>query len=287
VAPESGLLRLAIPCGLRAAPSQATERPAPRAESWGGKPSDSPAAVRARNDRKKYARRLAPFRAVPADVEWDAFLRSAEGDALIEEREVDYPGYRAFVLPRPASGTALGTASGTASGTAEVPPQGTAPGTADGTAGVVPTLSGAEALTALHDASRGVADLVGPAYERSVAAVLGSARVTRGEVDAMAAALASPAAWWPRSYRDGPPERVTLASLGGYRAAGANGTYTCEPLLALLAHVRAAARRAKAAPARPPAPPPPPSVAATAADARRVSRRLAASSPAPKEPADA
>jgi len=302
VACDAEGLRLAIPAGMRGATPPTADRPAPKGAGWSGKPSDGPAATRARHDRAAFKARLKGWSRVHAGVLWEEWIVTAEGAAFVAQREEDFPGYAERVTPRvtpsPRPGDALGVTPGDAGGDAPPSPPRTPPlsqrerhteraggdapdggrvtprGDAHGDAPrMTPPATGGAALDALRDAARDVADLVGPAYERSVAAALGSARVSDADVAAMARALASPAAWWPRSYRAPAPERATLADLAGFRSPTGDGSYTCEPLLALLAHARAAARKAKAAPARPPAPPPPPGEAVTGADVRR---RLAA-----------
>lgn len=284
VACDAEGLRLAIPAGMRGATAPAAERPAPKGAGWSGKPSDGPAATRARHDRAAFKARAKGWARVPAGVPWEEWIVTAEGAAFIAQREEDFPGYAERVTPRvtasPRPGDALGVTPGDAGGDAPPSPPRTPPLSqrerhterAEGDAPdggrvtprgdaprVTPQATGGAALDALRDAARDVADLVGPAYERSVAAALRSARVSDADVAAMALALAAPAAWWPRSYRAPAPERATLADLAGFRAADGSGSYTCEPLLALLAHARAAARRAKAAtPPEPAAPRPRP-----------------------------
>ena len=106
-------------------------------------------------------------------------------------------------------------------------------------------LSGRDAFDALADEARGVADFIGQAYELSAMRMLGAARLTRLEIRAMAEALKTPSAWWPKGTRDGVPERVTLKRLAGYPSKSESGGYECGPLSDLIAHVRAEAARAR------------------------------------------
>lgn len=267
-----------------------------------GKPSDSPSAVRARHDRSAFRARAKGWARVPAGLTWEAWLATPEGVSFVASREADFPGYADRVTPRVTPSPSPGDAPRVTPGDAPPSPPrtpplsprekhsegargdapGDAPGVTPGDAARVTPLTGAAALDALRDAARDVADLVGPAYERSVVAVLAGAKLSSADVQAMASALAAPAAWWPKSYREPAPERVTLASLAGFRAANGDGSYTCEPLLALLAHARATSRRGasqRAARSRAGAPPPPPPPAACVGEAavRAVARSISAS----------
>ena len=247
------------------APSAASTPPQGPA-AWQGKPSSSPAAVRLRNDRKKFARRESPFSQVTVGETWAQWMVSAEGEAFVSAREASHPGYRA----EGGTGTTVPRGTyhpGTTGGTTplspltlpslsekrreergEVPPPGTTPsavgttgGTAHGTA-----LDGASARHAPRAASRRWADLFGRTHELPIARMLADARLTSAEVQAVAEALKTPGAWWPKHDRDGAPARVNLKRLAGFPSAARDGTYECGPLGDLITHVRA-----KGAPAQP------------------------------------
>ena len=108
---------------------------------------------------------------------------------------------------------------------------------------------GFDPLAALQVAGAPHADLMGGGeLETGAAAFLVRARVHAAEVAPLAAALARPGAWWPKSAREA-PKRVTLADLAGYHTADG---YEFKPLAALVAHVRSAkpAARRVAEPSR-------------------------------------
>lgn len=186
--------------------------------AWDGKPSTSPSARRVRNDRGLFkARAKGMWKLTDPSLSWDEWLATADGVAFLAERENEHPGYGRVARQGSAS-----------EGSAGSTPKGSAQGSASGSA----TLEG------LREASRGVADLVGPAYERSVSRVIAQAMVTDAEVPAFVSALSRPSSWWPADIKT-VPARITLADLSGYRSAAADGTHECRPLLALIAHVRA------------------------------------------------
>jgi len=257
---EADALRLTLTTAtpMNAPPSR-VEDPA-EAPAHIGKPSDSPAAERARNDRKKFKRRLSPFAHVAAGVVWEAWIATAEGAAFVSERDSEFRGYRERAVP--AAVPNAGTAPRYRPGTAPVPPQGTAlpshtlpsenteeergeegargtavppPGTGTSTAqGTAPTPS---ILSGLQAAAKGATLTGALAVEREANATL--ARVTpplsADEIEEMGAALANPSAWWPAS-KNGPPKHVTLRDLAGWR--GDDGAHEWAPLFALVAHAR-------------------------------------------------
>lgn len=220
------------------------------AVAWQGKPSTSPIAMRARNDRALFkARAKGMWKLIDPALSWEEWVATPDGAAFLAEREREHPGYTRWVTPQGNAGNAQGNTPGNAP---LLPPHtplsspkneektqnGRAKGnTPKGNAGNTP---GGVTLDDLRDAARGVADLIGPAYERSVARVLSQAALMPAEVDAFVAALARPSAWWPADLKAA-PSRVTLADLASFRSAAADGTHDCKPLLALIAHVRAKA----------------------------------------------
>lgn len=238
--------------------------------AWQGKPSNSPSAERARNDRKKFKQRVSPFGHVAAGVEWERWVETAEGAAFVARREQEFPGYRLKVL--------VGTAPGTGTGTApvppryrppsspshspsfpvedeeereEVPPQGTGTGTAPGGG----TSSGLHLLDAMREASNGAATLdADSATQVAACNALVRLGVTEDEAHEMGAALANPSAWWTSGGKM--PAHVSLHRLRGYydRDAKAHGW---EPLQDIVAYVRGEfAKRAQRERAKGPAPKP-------------------------------
>lgn len=222
-----------------------------------GKPSTSKAAQRARNDRMKFNARSAPFKGIDPAETWESWVESGEGLAFVAEREHEFPGYRAWVTPKVTRGSAVRNTPGNT----RVTPQGNTPlkttsssetseererEEGEGNAQVTPqgngkgnTPSGNDLLDALRDAAgnRATLPLTGSAFERGAAKVLTAAHVTLDEIRRMGEALGEPARWWPPG-KDAPPKHCTWKPLAGYRADG--GGYEYGPLLALLAHVRAA-----------------------------------------------
>ena len=238
--------------------------------AWQGKPSTSPIAMRARNDRALFkARAKGMWKLIDAALSWEEWVATPDGVSFLAEREREHPGYTRWVTPLGNAGNASGNTPGNAP---RLPPhtplsspkneEKTQNGRAKGNAGNTPegnagNASGGVTLDGLRDAARGVADLIGPAYERSVSRVLSQASLTPAEVDAIVAALARPSAWWPSDLKAA-PSRVTLADLASFRSASGDGTHDCKPLLALIAHVRAkAAQPSPPRPARADVPPPP------------------------------
>ena len=254
------------PEGVRLAARSAPTAPPSRVEAPAeappptGKPSDAPAAERARNDRKKFARRLSPFAHVAAGVVWETWIATAEGAAFVSERESTFRGYRERAVPTAVPNA--GTAPRYRPGTAPVPPQGTAlpshtlpsenaenkreeedvrgtavppPGTGTSTAPVPPPSP--SILSGLQAAAKGATLTGALAMEREANATL--ARITpplsEYEIEDMGAALASPSAWWPPGKKSA-PKHVTLRDLAGWR--GDDGAHDWTPLVALVAHVR-------------------------------------------------
>ena len=118
--------------------------------------------------------------------------------------------------------------------------------------GPATTPTGRSLLDAFRDAAGSRATLVGNmSEERGLARMLDRLAPSTAEVQAMADALGSPAAWWPPGKRAA-PKHVTLRDLAGWKEA--DGEPGWAPLSALIAHVRAkaatpaAARRADPAP---------------------------------------
>jgi hypothetical protein len=121
---EADALRLTLTTATPlSAPPSRVEAPA-EAPAHTGKPSDSPAAERARNDRKKFKRRLSPFAHVAEGVVWETWIATSDGAAFVSERESEFRGYRERAVP--AAVPNAGTAPRYRPGTAPVPPQGTA-----------------------------------------------------------------------------------------------------------------------------------------------------------------
>lgn len=258
---EADALRLTLTTATPAvAPPSRVEAPA-EAPTSAAKPSDTPAAERARNDRKKFARRLSPFARVPAGVVWEAWIATAEGAAFVSERESTFRGYRERAVPTAVPNA--GTAPRYRPGTAQVPPPGTAlpshtlpsenkeeereeksargtavppQGTGTGTAPVPPPTP--SILSGLQTAAKGATLTGALAMEREANATL--SRITpplsADEIEDMGAALANPSAWWPAGKKSA-PKHVTLRDLAGWR--GDDGAHDWTPLMALVAHVRA------------------------------------------------
>jgi hypothetical protein len=220
------------------------------AVAWQGKPSTSPIAMRARNDRALFkARAKGMWKLIDPALSWEEWVATPDGVAFLAEREREHPGYTRWVTPQGNAGNAQGNTPGNAP---LLPPHtplsspkneektqnGRAKGnTPKGNAG---NTAGGVTLGDLRDAAHGVADLIGPTFERSVSRVLSEANLTRDEVAAMGRALATPSAWWTRDLGD-TPVRVTLADLAGWRSGDGDGRHDCKPLLRLIGHVRAAA----------------------------------------------
>ncbi len=260
---------------LVARPAPVASAPRAAAEEWQGKPSDSPAAERARNDRKKFKARVSPFSRVPADLSWEAWLATDEGEAFLAKRAEQFHGYGEWAVPHtgttpsvPPTGTA--TEGGTyRPGTAPVPPPSLPPhtplsfpekkeeeggGTASGgTAqnGGTGTAPQVPPLVALRDAVGGRATLTGAlAIEVELSRLLERHALTPDEIKRAGAAFEDPSAWWPRG-KNSAPRHVTLNDLAGFR--GDDG-YEWRALAALVAHVRASKRttpKPVTAPARP------------------------------------
>lgn len=109
--------------------------------------------------------------------------------------------------------------------------------------GPATTPTGRSMLDAFRDAAGGRATLVGNmSEERGLARMLDRLAPSTAEVQAMADALGSPAAWWPPGKRTA-PKHVTLRDLAGWKEA--DGEPGWAPLSALIAHVRAEAARAR------------------------------------------
>ena len=261
VAYEADALRLTLtPSTPHDATSSRAEAPA-EAPPTTGKPSDTPAAERARNDRKKFTRRLSPFAHVAAGVVWEAWIATADGAAFVSERESTFRGYRERAVP--AAVPNAGTAPRYRPGTAPVPPPGTAlpshtlpsgnaenkreeedvrgtavppPGTGTSTAPVPPPAP--SILSGLQAAAKGATLTGALAMEREASATL--ARITPplsvDEIEDMGAALANPSAWWPPGKKAA-PKHITLRDLAGWR--GDDGAHDWTPLMALVAHARA------------------------------------------------
>lgn len=237
------------------------------AVAWQGKPSKSPSAQRARTDRALFAsREKGMWKLIDPALSWDEWIATPEGRAFIADREREHPGYARWVTPQGNAGNAQGNTPGN---TPPLPPQtplsspkneeksqkARAKGNAGNTgSGNTPTRV---TLHDLRDAARGVTDLIGPGYERSVSRVLGDAALTFDELPRVVEALKSPASWWPSGH-NAAPARPTLADLAGYRSVAADGTHECRPLLALIAHVRAKGARAGVRRDDDLPPPPPP-----------------------------
>lgn len=257
------------------APPSRVEAPA-EAPPPTGKPSDTPAAERARNDRKKFARRLSPFAHVAAGVVWESWIATAEGAAFVSERESAFRGYRERAVPTAVPNA--GTAPRYRPGTAPVPPPGTAlpshtlpsenaenkreeedvrgtavppPGTGTGTAPVPPPSP--SILEGLQAAAKRATLTGALAMEREASETLSRIKppILPDEIADMGAALASPSAWWPPGKKSA-PKHVTLRDLAGWR--GGDGTHDWMPLMALVADVRARGARRNAD--LPPPPPP-------------------------------
>lgn len=261
-------------------PSSDTERPQ-GAVTTRGKPSASKAAQRARNDRAKFATRSAPFKDAPEGVKWDAWVATAEGRAFVELRDLEFPGYRAWVTPQ-------GNAVGNTPGNAWVTPLGNTPpektsssenseeekreegeGNAVPTAQVTPLGNTPKVtpLDMLRDAAGAAASLHGnPDLERGLLDQLTRRKLTDDVLRAMGAALATPGAWWRGK---GAPEYVTLTDLAGYCD---HGVYAWKALDWLVAH--ASKRTRPASPPRTIAAPPP-SLAAELEQAARFQREVA------------
>ena len=260
VAYEADALRLTLtPSTPHDAQPSRAEAPA-EAPTPAGKPSDTPAAERARNDRKKFTRRLSPFAHVADGVVWESWIATPEGAAFVSERESTFRGYRERAVPTavPNAGTAPRYRPGTApvpppgtalpshtlpSGNAEnkreeedargtaVPPPGTGTGTAQGTAPTPSILSGLQA------AAKGATLTGALAMEREANATLAriTPPLTADEIEDMGAALANPFAWWPPGKKAA-PKHITLRDLAGWR--GDDGAHDWTPLMALVAHAR-------------------------------------------------
>lgn len=321
---EMGLLAR-CPEGLRVAfVAHAAAQAAVESDSWDGgpfewqgKPSASPVAQRARNDRALFGKRVKGWGHIPPGVTWEQWVVTAEGEAFVVARESvpRFAGYRAWVTPRGNAGNTQGVTPG-------VTPQGNTPlarasdsqnspsfqgesekkrgtQTREGTAGVTPqgntggnttrVTPPASALDALRDASAGHATLTGAtALEREAAEVLSRHTLTETDLARAAAAFADPSAWWPRG-KNPAPKHVTLNDLAGF--CGERG-YEWRALAALVAHLRqrkAVRRFPPVAPAEPPVAPPLPPPRATSADARRALAAIKTPSapPPPLETPDA
>jgi hypothetical protein len=120
--------------------------------------------------------------------------------------------------------------------------EGSAPARAEPTPsahGPATTPTGRSLLDAFRDAAGSRATLVGNmSEERGLARMLDRLAPSTAEVQAMADALGSPAAWWPPGKRAA-PKHVTLRDLAGWKEA--DGEPGWAPLSALIAHVRAKA----------------------------------------------
>ena len=325
---EMGLL-LIVPDGLRvvfAARSAPTPQPSPASPmDWQGKPSESPAAQRARDDRSWFRRRIKQFARVPDGMSWETWLETTDGLAHLASREITHAGYRDWVTPSvtplghardhdrshppghtpvtPPGHTPLARAS-----ESQIPPscqgnpeekrgaqtrEGHTPVTPPGHTPVTPgghtprSHPPGHALDALRAASAGHATLTGAtALEIEAGEILARHALTDADLARAEGAFADPSAWWPRG-KNPAPRHVTLNDLAGFR--GEQG-YEWRALAALVAHLRQrkAARRPTqpAAPETPVAPPPPPPPRATLADAQRARAAIFAAKTAPLAPVE-
>jgi hypothetical protein len=230
------------------------DAPAPRQ-----KPSSTKTAMRYRHDAAAFAKRAKGWSRIPPALTWPQWLATDDGTTWTTTRERAYPGYTQWVT-RVILG---GDTKGVTRGDARVTPSGDTPSEtyvssenseeekkerrdckAGDTPGVTPPKkasppAGDTLLDALRDAAgdRATLPLTGSAIERGAAKVLTAAHVTFDEIRRMGEALGEPARWWPPG-KDPAPRHCTWKPLAGYRADG--GGYEYGPLLALLAHVRAA-----------------------------------------------
>ncbi len=315
VCAEGLRVALAARDGAPAGAAPHASAPRPAADGRRGKPSESPVAQRARNDRACFkARAKGLWARTPEGLTWEQWVATEEGGRFVAEREADFPGYRGWVTPHgnavPNAGNAPGVTppgnaptyvsknpsspgeekkeegNGVTGNAPRVTPQVTPPGN---TPPVTPPGNAPRVtpLDLLRDAAAGRATLTGAAtLEREFAEVLARHGLKGDEVSRAGSAFEEPAAWWPKG-KNPAPAHVTLNDLAGFRGEAG---YEWRPLAALVAHVRSQARRAAArARARPAAPPPPPPPAARAGEAaaRAAARSLIADPQRPKETADA
>lgn len=270
-----------------------------------GKPSLSKAAQRARNDRAKFTARSSPFKSIDPVETWESWLGSSGGAAFLTEREVAFPGYRAWVTPKVTPQSAVRNTPGNT----QVTPQGNTPlkttsssenseererrerregeskgkvtppsntkGNTPGNAGG--GVTGHDLLDALRKAAGTHATLKATAaLEAECARMLASLSLTPSEIRAMGEALARPADWFPTG-RKPPPAHCTLPDLAGYRSGDA---YEWKPLLALVAYVRGRAKATAPSPLLPTVPDDP---AAAAAQMRALNAQVIAARTAPTQ----
>lgn len=259
-----------------------------------GKPSESPAAARARQDRSLFGRRMKQWSTVPAGITWESWIATEEGRAHVVVREATHPGYAARVTPlggvtsqghtpgshrvtplghtpslSPQTPHSLGKTEEEESkeghtGSHPVTPSGgvTQPGHTQGSHGVA-------SLDALRAAASGYASLNGAAaLEQQLGEVLGRHALSTDEITAAGRAFAEPARWWPKG-KNPAPRHVTLNDLAGFR--GESG-YEWRALAALVSHVRSLPRAAPlpAAPSKPA-----PARALPIAEVNRIAREAA------------
>lgn len=279
---------------------------------WQGKPSASPVAQRARNDRTRFQQRSKGWGHIPPGITWEQWVATDEGEAFVVARESvpRFAGYRAWVTPRgtagntqrvtpgvtPQGNTPLARASEsqnspsfqgeseekkgiqTREGTAGVTPQGNAPGN---TPGVTPNSA---ALDALRDAAAGHATLTGAtALEREAAELLTRHALTAADLARATAAFADPSAWWPRG-KNPAPRHVTLNDLAGFRGEQGYEWRALAALVAFLRHRKRPKPQSPTAASEAPEAPLPPARRATSADARRALAAITSKTPSAPPP---